>query len=809
MKRCLSLLCVLLLLCSMTACTAVTSMRDYVSLLPDEKPILDSSVTAGTTDAATDATATTTEPSDTTDATADNSTTLPDPTDAETTASRDTSTTKSKQSTTTKTTTAKTTKCKHTYALVSSVPATCAAAGRETYTCSKCRDTYDKEIKAKSHTVVVAAAVTPTETASGLTEGRSCSACGTVLTPQKTIAPYLQSCNDDFAYGNLAKQANGTAKQTLYTRIDTEAQAFHTGSADANNGVAFTVNFADLGLTMQDALQVWLSYRHDHPLYFWISATLNYTADSLDLLVAEDYTSGATRTAVKERLYKKIPELVAAAADETSAYQIAMAYHDAIVSSVTYATDENGNPSQAAWAHNIVGVMEKGSGVCESYAHTFQLLLNVSGIENIFVSGLGGSGDSSEDHAWNLIKLDDGQWYWCDLTWDDKPDWTWGYTHNHFCVTDSQDTNWLDDADPQPPVTFMENHRIGEALDQTMTWEVTLPARATKPYAGKSDVLLRDTFTVGDGTYSVNGYRTVQLLQTTATGAYRIPETVTYKGYRYTVISVGGVRDDGLYSEMGTSVLNENITKVHIPKTVRFLWGNAVRFYNVTEYTVDAANPYFTSVNGVLFTKKLYTLIQYPPNAPKITRYVIPDATGRIAYNAFDGLNNPFEELVFGKGLTAIGMANWGAGYLDGPPTGWFGGNHVVGNMGALASNSISCNGKFKITVSASNPNFAVINGVLYECTNGVPHTAVSLADSNITSVTLPSTVKSVESQAFNDAPQLSSVILNKELTNFDSYVFANCPKLTKLQFQGTMAQWNALESGYSLLPVVCSDGTA
>lgn len=56
------------------------------------------------------------------------------------------------------------------------------------------------------------------------------------------------------------------------------------------------------------------------------------------------------------------------------------------------------------------GVLLYGTGVCQSYALAYQLLLNKVGIENCLEYG--------DNHMWNMIRLD-GEWYHVDVTWDD------------------------------------------------------------------------------------------------------------------------------------------------------------------------------------------------------------------------------------------------------------------------------------------------------------------------------------------------------------------------------------------------------
>ena len=61
------------------------------------------------------------------------------------------------------------------------------------------------------------------------------------------------------------------------------------------------------------------------------------------------------------------------------------------------------------------GGLVNRTAVCLGYATTFQLLMDLAGVECITV--VGASEHSQEDHAWNMVRLN-GSWYCVDVTWD-------------------------------------------------------------------------------------------------------------------------------------------------------------------------------------------------------------------------------------------------------------------------------------------------------------------------------------------------------------------------------------------------------
>ena len=87
------------------------------------------------------------------------------------------------------------------------------------------------------------------------------------------------------------------------------------------------------------------------------------------------------------------------------------------------------------------GPLVSNLAVCGGYTHAFNLLMDIVGIESMYVSGnVPDPVIGTASHAWNLVKLD-GKWYHIDCTWDD-PDVDGKMTnvikYDYFLITDAQ-----------------------------------------------------------------------------------------------------------------------------------------------------------------------------------------------------------------------------------------------------------------------------------------------------------------------------------------------------------------------------------
>ena len=691
----------------------------------------------------------------------------------------------------------------HLYSNVVITPPTCKDQGYTSYICA-CGDSYigDYTHPTYQHSWGYSPPVEATCSSQGLTAGVHCSLCGEVLLAQETTSTVIHNyghwviikeptltenglregtcceCglketrsygyHGNYGYTSLASVTNGSKMQALYNEIDKVAVEFHNNNKfNAINNIVGTFNFNSLGLTHDEAIAVWKVYKNDHPLYYWISTDVSLNETELILLTDDEYSKGADRAIYNQIVYSVIDEYAELVAkDEGSPYLIAMAFHDKIILSTEYAYEADGvTPEMDTWAHSILGVFEKKSGVCEAYAKTFQLLLNYCGVENIYVTGTSYSGP----HAWNMAKMDDGNWYWFDLTWDDVPDWTWGIQYNYFCVNDTKNVKDKDDMlGSCPYFSFIDDHIPESHLDMGINFLYQLPERSTKETIEKQHYSLIHYFPdyrngitpngfVVDGIeYVVVGYNAVQVNGSNIqTAKLEIPETVTYNNRTYTVISICSLTMNLQQEPVFTSVI--------IPKTVKFIWGESysLRFIStIEEYVVNKDNPYFTSLDGVLFTKTLFTLIAYP-RANARTEYTIPDEVRYIADKAFGenqeyGVKN-LSTLIVNAKLEMVGVANWGKGYPN--SENW---NKIIDIIaGGWQETYDSLHGDKNIIISKKNPFYSSDGIAIYHANE-----LILILDQSITSIHIPQNIEYIDS--INTSFSILDVLPNLETITVD-----------------------------------------
>ncbi len=147
--------------------------------------------------------------------------------------------------------------------------------------------------------------------------------------------------------------------------------------------------------------------------------------------VPQYVTDAATCRRQTDDLLEKAREIVAQADSLPDAYDQELYFHDYICQNTTYLTQEDDG-------YTAYNALLSGRAVCEGYSRALQLLLDMVGIPNYLVTGVGvdDSGDR-EGHMWNIVTIG-GANYHVDATWDDlDAEEIHHYAHTYFNVTDA------------------------------------------------------------------------------------------------------------------------------------------------------------------------------------------------------------------------------------------------------------------------------------------------------------------------------------------------------------------------------------
>ena len=179
-------------------------------------------------------------------------------------------------------------------------------------------------------------------------------------------------------------------------------------------------------VTVPEIKNAMMAVYNDHPELFWLNTTFTCKYDKNKVCAELDLDYNMT----KEELDKASPDFYNTANNiltdlaNLSPYDKETRLHDLLIREIDY--DQSADMNQSAYS----ALVEKKS-VCAGYARAYQYLMQRMGIPCYYCTGYAG-----QDHAWNIVALDDG-YYNVDVTWDDTP----GGEYDYFNKTDEDYAN--------------------------------------------------------------------------------------------------------------------------------------------------------------------------------------------------------------------------------------------------------------------------------------------------------------------------------------------------------------------------------
>lgn len=257
----------------------------------------------------------------------------------------------------------------------------------------------------------------PSETLMALTGYEPVEDTGTEIKKKEA-----EELKDTLGYGNTGDDL--TFDETMYPYYhmlnDTLQKLYRQIYANAKD---LTAEFVPVELVASPLLKnAFTAVVNDHPELFWVDTSYEYkytgkgTAE-MDLHfneTAEDLES------LKALFDNRAEEVLSGARGLSSDYEKETYVHDKLLENLTYQLKAPLN--QSAYS----GIVS-GKTVCAGYARSFQYLMQQLSVPCYYCTGYSG-----ENHAWNIIKLDD-VYYNVDVTWDDaEPN-----THDYFNCSDA------------------------------------------------------------------------------------------------------------------------------------------------------------------------------------------------------------------------------------------------------------------------------------------------------------------------------------------------------------------------------------
>ena len=365
-------------------------------------------------------------------------------------------------------------------------------------------------------------------------------ATGDDLTFDGRIYPYYEMLND--------------TQKALYRQIFANAQAQNRHFAPVVDSTA------------NDLKNAFTSVVNDHPELFWVDTAYKYkytpkgsvaditlvfniTANNLEQSKIE-FEAGAKF--IKDETYGKY-----------TAYEREKAVHDALLDNVIY--DANAPMNQSAYSALVYG-----RTVCAGYARAFQYVLQQLDIPCYYVTGYAG-----ENHAWNIVKLDDG-YYNVDSTWDD----TNPSTYDYFNCSDADyaSDHMRKDLSIYLPPCDGNKYRDLEVNPKENS-DSTNPAEESKPTPSKpSSTTTTTNNTTTTNTTTTNNTNTTNTTTTSATQNESITVMTVRGGGDQNYIS----NIDDYFNECFAAMIDNDNSKISFDLIVtdKKLWDKIYKAYD-------------------------------------------------------------------------------------------------------------------------------------------------------------------------------------------------------------------------------------
>ena len=229
-----------------------------------------------------------------------------------------------------------------------------------------------------------------------------------------------------------------------------------TGITITGTGTSSTAKNNALSNAQQQIIIAMTALTQDNPLYFgtngvgfsyagsqkYSSGQYTYTVSGLNVIL---YVALSHYSSVEEITTKRdaaIAKMETIKVNGISRHEKVKSIHDYLTKNLVY--DQSISLPNI---YDVYGAFVNELCVCEGYAEAFKMLCDREGIPCITVIGTGNGGA----HKWNMVLMEDGEWYTLDATWDDQTESDNAVTFYEYFLIGSNTKTWFhpDYADSQ------------------------------------------------------------------------------------------------------------------------------------------------------------------------------------------------------------------------------------------------------------------------------------------------------------------------------------------------------------------------
>jgi len=514
---------------------------------------------------------------------------------------------------------------------------------------------------------------------------------------------FFDDCSSDYWFSRLENYTAARDYQTLYLNILNLLKSNYESAEDVSamdfDGTSYycigNLDYATLGIS-NDKLSLIFNYvLYDHPLLFNCDRTIIYDGINIYLIAEEEFVSGTTRQTYRTNIENAIKAFEASTKDAATNFEIVQIVHDEVVQTLEYGYEEDGvTPLDNGYVHSPAGYVHTDKlAVCDGYTCMIQAVLSYLDIENYFVPGTAADSTNGEKHAWNLVALGNGNYYFVDATWydtaaEDAEEDYFCFGYNTYATT--HDTSAIVVSNFNIPKSDYFTMEYGEWVANTPDTGIV---KIDDPvyivintceyeyedgvltFSGKGKIL--NTGSDGPGSNPWQQYKdsvTKIVFGDGITGIdvgmfkeYKVLQTIDFGN---TVVSIGdnafagcealeevALPDNMTYYGGGMFDGCTNLTSISFGSTpengaVIYASGMFVRTPNLKRITVSGDNNIFEAENNVLYDKNRKVLLAYPGGCTDAS-FTVKDGTEKIMRFAFCE-NDDLEEIHFPESLKVV-----------------------------------------------------------------------------------------------------------------------------------------------------------